>query len=166
MRIDNIIYIGGTMDNIDHKAQLSADEIKAVINTRAKDKGLEVSNIVIGENITFNGTINGKFNSDFSCEIGIRGVKDHKLTLELYNLKIEKLGFLKGTANIFIKGLLNKLGNDNVIMKGNNIVFNIKELQKELQKGVPKIEVAIDNVYIKDRLLNIEGKKLKKIFVL
>lgn len=162
MRIDNIIYIGGTMDNIDHKTQLSAEEIKTVINMRAKYKGLEVSNIVIGENITFNGIIKGKLNSNFSGEIGVRGVKDHKLTLELCNLKIEKLGFLKGTTNIFIKKLLNKLGNDNIIMKGNDIVFNIKELQK----GVPKIKVAIDNVYIKDRLLNIEGKKIEKIFFL
>lgn len=162
MRIGNIIYNGGTMDNVDYKTQLSADEIKAVINNKSKDKGLEVSDIVIGHNITFNGIIKGKLNSNFSGEIGIRGVKDHKLTLELCNIKIEKLGFLKGTTNIFIKGLLNKLGNDSIIMKGNNIVFNIKELQK----GVQKIEVVVDNIYIKDRLLNIEGKKVKKIFIL
>lgn len=146
------------MNNIEHKTQLSADEIKTVINVRAKDKGIEVYNIAIGSNIIFNGSIAGKLNSDFSGEIGIVKFKNHKLTVKLCDLRIEKLGIFKGATNLFIKGILNKLGNDNVIMKGDNIVFNIKELQK----GIKKFEVAIDNVYIKDRLLNIEGKRLKE----
>lgn len=146
------------MNNIEHRTQLSAEDIKIVINTKSKHKGIEVSNIIIGENITFNGIITGKLNSDFSGEIGIVEFKDYKLTVKLCNFKIEKLGIFKGATNLFIKGVLNKLGNDNVIMRGNNIVLNIKELQK----GIKKFEVAIDNVYIKDRVLNIEGKRLKE----
>lgn len=148
------------MNNIEHKTQLSAEEIKTVINARTKDKGIEASKIIIGENIIFNGTIKGKLNSNFSGEIVIKGVKDNKLTVELCDLNIASLGIFKKATNLFIKGLLNKLGNDNVIMKGKNIALNIKELQK----SVPKFEIDIDNVYIKDRLLNIEGKKLKKKF--
>lgn len=145
------------MDNINHKTQLSADEIKKVINLRIKQKGIELSDIIIGENIKFNGTIQGKLNSDFNGEVGIKGIKDDKLTVELCHLTIEKLGILKGATNIFIKGLLNILGNDNVKMQGNKIIFNIKEIQKD----VSKFEVDIDNVYIKDKLLNIEVKKIK-----
>ncbi|MEG2291693.1 MAG: hypothetical protein RSC24_17120 [Clostridium sp.] len=146
------------MNNIGHKTQLSAEEIKIVINAKTKEKGIEIFNVVIGETITFNGIITGKLNSNFSCEVGIKGIKDYKLTIELCDLRIEKLGILKGATSLFIKGLLNKLGNNNIIMKGNNIVFNIKELQE----GTKKFEMNIDNVYIKDKLLNIEGKRLKE----
>lgn len=145
------------MSIINHKTQLSADEIKKVINLRTKQKGVEVSNVIIEENIVFNGAIKGKLNSNFNGEIGIRGIKDNKLVIELCHLRIEKLGILKGATNIFLKGLLNKLGNDSIVMQGNKIIFNIRMLQKD----IPEFEVDIDNVYIKDKLLNIEGKKLK-----
>lgn len=146
------------MNNIEHKTQLSAEEIKMLINSRVKDKGIEVCNIVIGKTINFKGRITGKLNSDFNGEIGIVGVKDYKLTIKLCHLRIEKLGILNGSTRIFIKGLLSKLGKDNVIMKGDNIILNIKEIQR----GIKKFEIEVDNVYIKDRLLNIEGKRLKE----
>lgn len=146
------------MNNIEHKTQLSAEEVKIAINEKVKDKGIEIYKISIGENIVFNGTVSGKLNSNFSGEIGIVEFKDYKLIVEICDLKIKKLGIFKGATNLFIKGLVNKLGNDNVIMKDNNIIFDIKELQK----GIKKFEIAIDNVYIRDKLLNIEGKRLKK----
>lgn len=146
------------MNKIEHKTQLSAEEIKIVINSKSKDKGIEFSHIIIEENISFNGIIKGKLNSNFSGEIGIRGIRDNKLTVELCDLNIASLGVFKGATKMFIKGLLNKLGNENIKINGDHIIFNIKELQK----GATKLEIDINNVYIKDRLLNIEGKRLKE----
>ena len=150
------------METIDNRRQMSGEEIKSVINNKSRRTGIEFKDIVIGKNIIFYGNINKKISSNFTAEIDIIGVDYNKVIIKLCDFKFKKLGFFNLNRNRVIRGLLKNIVKDKIEIKGNNIALNIENIKK----SNPNFEGDIDHVYIRDNLLNIEGKKLKTIFKL
>lgn len=139
------------------KTQLTADDIKSVINMKSKEKGIEVTHIAIEDTISFIGDIKGKLNSKFNGKINIKDADSQRIILEIKELKLDSLGLFKGATNMFMKTIIKISGENYVRMKGNCIVIYLGEMMRE---NLP-VEFTIENVYIMDKLINIEGKNFK-----
>lgn len=129
---------------------LSSMDITKLVNSKSKDKGIEITHIEINEGISFSGNIFCKINSKFSGSLYIKSFYDNKIVIGTKDINIDKLGMLKGISNILLKSVVKIIGEEQLSIKGKDIVIDLD-----------KYEAIIENVYIKDKFLYIIGSNLK-----
>ncbi|MDY6228965.1 MAG: hypothetical protein SPH93_15140 [Clostridium sp.] len=129
---------------------LSSKDITKLVNLKGKDKGIEITHIEIDNEINFSGKIFNKINSKFSGSLYIKSFYNNKIVIGTKDISIDKLGMLKGISNVVLKSVIKIIGEDQLIIKGKDIIIDLK-----------KYEANIEDVYIKDKLLYIIGSKLE-----
>lgn len=129
---------------------LSSKDITKLVNLKGKDKGIEITHIEIDNEINFSGKIFNKINSKFSGSLYIKSFYNNKIVIRTKDISIDKLGMLKGISNVVLKSVIKIIGEDQLIIKGKDIIIDLK-----------KYEANIEDVYIKDKLLYIIGSKLE-----
>ncbi|MDU5105436.1 hypothetical protein [Clostridium sp. HCS.1] len=129
---------------------LSSMDITKLVNSKSKDKGIEITHIEINEGISFSGNIFSKINSKFSGNLYIKSFYDNKIVIGTKDINIDKLGMLKGISNIVLKSVVKIIGEEQLSIKGKDIVIDLD-----------KYEAIIEDVYIKDKFLYIIGSNLK-----
>ncbi len=129
---------------------LSSMDITKLVNSKSKDKGIEITHIEINDGISFSGNIFNKINSKFSGNLYIKKIYDNKIFIGTKDINIDKLGMLKGISNIVLKSVVKIIGEEQLSIKGKDIVIDLD-----------KYEAIIEDVYIKDKFLYIIGSDLK-----
>ena len=129
---------------------LSSKDITKLVNLKGKDKGIEITHIEIDNEINFSGKIFNKINSKFSGSLYIKSFYNNKIVIGTKDISIDKLGMLKGISNVVLKSVIKIIGEDQLIIKGKDIIIDLN-----------KYEANIVDVYIKDKLLYIIGSKLE-----
>ena len=129
---------------------LSSKDITKLVNLKGKDKGIEITHIEIDNEINFSGKIFNKINSKFSGSLYIKSFYNNKIVIGTKDISIDKLGMLKGISNVVLKSVIKIIGEDQLIIKGKDIIIDLN-----------KYEANIEEVYIKDKLLYIIGSKLE-----
>lgn len=129
---------------------LSSKDITKLVNSKSKDKGIEITHIEIDNGISFSGNIFNKINSKFSGNLYIKSFYNNKIVVETKNINIDKLGMLKGISSVVLKSVIKIIGEDQLSIKGKDIIIDLD-----------KYEANIEDVYIKDKLLYIIGSKLE-----
>lgn len=129
---------------------LSSKDITKLVNLKGKDKGIEITHIEIDNEINFSGKIFNKINSKFSGSLYIKSFYNNKIVIGTKDISIDKLGMLKGISNVVLKSVIKIIGEDQLIIKGKDIIIDLN-----------KYEANIEDVYIKDKLLYIIGSKLE-----
>ncbi|MGF0108674.1 hypothetical protein [Clostridium sp. SGI.024] len=129
---------------------LSSKDITKLVNLKGKDKGIEITHIEIDNEINFSGKIFNKINSKFSGSLYIKSFYNNKIVIRTKDISIDKLGMLKGISNVVLKSVIKIIGEDQLIIKGKDIIIDLN-----------KYEANIEDVYIKDKLLYIIGSKLE-----
>lgn len=129
---------------------LSSKDITKLVNLKGKDKGIEITHIEIDNEINFSGKIFNKINSKFSGSLYIKSFYNNKIVIGTKDISIDKLGMLKGISNVVLKSVIKIIGEDQLIIKGKDIIIDLN-----------KYEANIEDVYIKDKLLYIIGFKLE-----
>lgn len=129
---------------------LSSMDITKLVNSKSKDKGIEITHIEINDGISFSGNIFSKINSKFSGSLYIKSFYDNKIVIGTKDINIDKLGMLKGISNVVLKSVIKIIGEEQLSIKGKDIVIDLD-----------KYEANIEDVYIKDKFLYIIGSNLK-----
>lgn len=129
---------------------LSSKDITKLVNSKSKDKGIEITHIEIDTGISFYGNIFNKINSKFSGNIYIKSFYNNKIVVGTKDINIDKLGMLKGISSVVLKSVIKIIGEDQLSIKGKDIIIDLD-----------KYEANIEDVYIKDKLLYIIGSKLE-----
>lgn len=129
---------------------LSSMDITKLVNSKSKDKGIEITHIEIDDGISFSGNIFSKINSKFSGSLYIKSFYDNKIVIGTKDINIDKLGMLKGISNVVLKSVIKIIGEEQLSIKGKDIVIDLD-----------KYEANIEDVYIKDKFLYIIGSNLK-----
>lgn len=129
---------------------LSSKDITKLVNLKGKGKGIEITHIEIDNEINFSGKIFNKINSKFSGSLYIKSFYNNKIVIRTKDISIDKLGMLKGISNVVLKSVIKIIGEDQLIIKGKDIIIDLN-----------KYEANIEDVYIKDKLLYIIGSKLE-----
>ena len=129
---------------------LSSKDITKLVNLKGKDKGIEITHIEIDNEINFSGKIFNKINSKFSGSLYIKSFYNNKIVIGTKDISIDKLGMLKGISNVVLKSVIKIIGEDQLIIKGKDIIIDLN-----------KYEANIEDVYIKYKLLYIIGSKLE-----
>lgn len=129
---------------------LSSKDITKLVNSKSKDKGIEITHIEIDNGISFSGNIFNKINSKFSGNLYIKSFYNNKIVVGTKDINIDKLGMLKGISSVILKSVIKIIGEDQLSIKGKDIIIDLD-----------KYEANIEDVYIKDKLLYIIGSKLE-----
>ena len=129
---------------------LSSKDITKLVNSKSKDKGIEITHIEIDTGISFSGNIFNKINSKFSGNLYIKSFYNNKIVVGTKDINIDKLGMLKGISSVILKSVIKIIGEDQLSIKGKDIIIDLD-----------KYEANIEDVYIKDKLLYIIGSKLE-----
>ncbi len=133
-----------------YSTMLSSKDITKLVNSKSKDKGIEITHIEIDDGISFSGNIFSKINSKFSGSLYIKSFYDNKIVIGTKDINIYKLGILKGISNVVLKSVVKIIGEEQLSIKGKDIVIDLD-----------KYEANIEDVYIKDKFLYIIGSNLK-----
>lgn len=127
---------------------LTAKDIVKLVNLRGKEKGIEISNIEINNEISFSGQLFSKIKSKISGSFYIKEFCNNCITLGINSINVEKL-MIKGVNSVLLKSLLKISGERHINIKGNDVIVNLD-----------KYEADIEDVYVKDKLLYIIGSDL------
>ena len=133
-----------------YSTMLSSKDITKLVNSKSKDRGIEITHIEIDDGISFSGNIFNKINSKFSGSLYIKSFYDNKIVIGTKDINIYKLGILKGISNVVLKSVVKIIGEEQLSIKGKDIVIDLD-----------KYEANIEDVYIKDKFLYIIGSNLK-----
>ncbi|MBE6053649.1 MAG: hypothetical protein E7212_06990 [Clostridium sartagoforme] len=133
-----------------YSSVLSSRDITELVNIKGKSKGIKVTHIEIDNGIKFSGEISSKFNSKFSGSLYIKNFCGNKIIVGTKDIKIDKLGLLKGTSSILFKSLFKIIGEGYISIKEKDIIINLDKYKDEIK-----------DIYIKDKLLYIIGLNLK-----
>lgn len=136
--------------------QLNAEDIRSIVNLKGKEKGFQVTNIVIKDTVNFSGTLNGILKGKVTGDVGIKGIKDEKLILQVFDLKLSSFGIFKANTSLIMKGISKLAKEHEVEVEGNKFLIQVDKIKEEMKM----LETIIEDIYIENNYLNIVGENL------
>ncbi|AYE35015.1 hypothetical protein [Clostridium septicum] len=136
--------------------QLNAEDIRSIVNLKGKEKGFQVTNLVINDTLNFSGTLNGILNGKVTGDVGIKGIKDEKLILQVFDLKLSSFGIFKANTSLIMKAISKLAKEHEVEVEGNKFLVQVDKIKEEMKM----LETIIEDIYIENNHLNIVGENL------
>ncbi|ATD55689.1 hypothetical protein [Clostridium chauvoei] len=139
-----------------NRTQLTAEDIKSLLNIKGKEKGFEVTNIVINRTLNFDGAVSGILKGKVTGNVGIKGIENKKLIVEVLDLKLSSFGIFKANTNLLMKAISKIAKEHEVEVQGNKFLVQVDKIKEEMKM----LETIIEDIYIENDHLNIVGENL------
>ncbi|GAB6169396.1 DUF1232 domain-containing protein [Clostridium carnis] len=138
------------------KVALSGSDLLSIINDFVKVDGLEISEIKIEEEIKIYGSFKKGISVDFIAGIKLTSLNNDEIYGEISSFKLLKLGMISIIRKLAMKYAIKAFEDKGMYYKDGKIVINIKKLLKD----IPYINIDIEDIHIKQGLLNVGAKNI------
>lgn len=145
-------------------AILKDKDIKGIIDEFVDVEGLKINLIEIDEIIKVTGIYKKGVSIPFSAEFGIGKVKDNKISIIIYNVKIISVGILSGIRTFAFKKVLEDYTKYGIQVEKDLVTVNISMIIKlvpYVNFNLDLIEVRKDNIYVEMSNFIYDKKKEK-----
>jgi len=133
------------------KASITETELLNIINEYVEVEGLSIDKLEITTLIRVQGSYKLALEIPFTAEIGIGNVHDNKVSVQLFHVKIRKLGIARAIQKLAIKAILKKFSKFGLAVEGDSIEVDINIISKL----IPYTYFTLVGVTLKDREIEV-----------
>jgi uncharacterized membrane protein YkvA (DUF1232 family) len=132
-------------------ASITEIELLNIINEYVKVEGLSIDKLDISSLIKIQGRYKLAIEIPFIAEIGIGNVHDNKVSVQLFHIKISKLGIPRAIGKIAIKAILKQFEKFGLDAEGDFIEVDINIISKL----IPYVCFTVVGVTLKDKMIEV-----------
>ncbi|MGL5354656.1 MAG: YkvA family protein [Clostridium sp.] len=135
---------------------LTGDDLLSIINDFVKIEGLEISKVELGEDIKFIGVFKKAVAINFIGGIKIGKIEDGKIYGEISSFKILNIGILSIFRKLALKYAVKAFEDKGINYESGKVIINIKKIMKD----IPFVDFDIDDIFIRNSVLNVGVKSV------